>query len=436
MKRLFLVVFLTGLLGFRAAAAQDVTVQNAQVIDYGTHTEVTFNLSDAVQPHIFSLPADSGRPYRIVIDLPSVNWAVPGGNSLAGAGVVQGIRYGVNRPGASRVVLDLPQPAVIERYNMVRAAGVSGAMMRFNLVPTDHAGFVAAAALPIQGLAAAAPSEEAGADEVTPNTTYDSIAAVLASLEPASNTTTAVTVPEPQPNVRPIIIVDPGHGGHDPGATTVLGDLEKDIVLEVSRAIVEELNASGLFEAHLTRNTDEYLRLNDRYAVAQAQQADLFISVHVDSNSNPDARGLTVYTLSENASDDEAARVAARENESDRMAGYEVDEELTRILIDLAQRETMNLSAELAAIMISNFGQNSVRTVSRPHRFAGFRVLTAPDVPSILLETGFGSNREDARLLTSESYHLLLARSLTGALIDYFELDAELWLAENAAPQN
>ncbi len=433
MKRLFLVVFAAGLLGFGAASAQEVTVQDAQLVDHGAYTEVVFTLSAPVEPHIFSLAADSGRPYRIVIDLPTVTWAVAGGANLAGQGLVQGVRYGVNRPGASRVVLDLPSPAIIDRYQMTRGLGGQGAILTFNLVPSDHAGFVAAAALPIQGLAAAAPSDEPGVDEATQDTPYDSIAAVLASLEPTGDSSPEVAPPV---NVRPIIIVDPGHGGHDPGATTVLGDLEKDIVLEISRAIVEELNASGLFEAHLTRDTDEYLRLNDRYAIAQEQQADLFISVHVDSNSNPEARGLTIYTLSENASDDEAARVAQRENESDRMAGYEVDEELTRILIDLAQRETMNLSAELAAIMIGNFSANNVRTVSRAHRFAGFRVLTAPDVPSILLETGFGSNREDARLLTTSSYHSLMARSLTGALIDYFSLDAELWLAENAAPQN
>ncbi len=433
MNRLLMVVLFLAALGFRAVMAQDASVEAVRLVDQGSHTEVVFSLSQALQPHIFTLAADSGRPYRIVIDLPSVNWQVDGGVSLAGRGLVQQVRYGVNRPGASRIVLDLPHAAIIESYRMIAPTSNTSAYLTFNLVPTDHAGFVAAAALPIEGLAAAAPSEEPGAETVDDGSPFASIESVLASLDPGQD---VVLVPEPAATVRPIIIIDPGHGGRDPGSVSVLGDNEKDIVLDISRAIVDELNASGMFEAHLTRNTDEYLRLNDRYAIAQAQQADLFISVHVDSNDNADARGLTIYTLSEQASDGEAARVAERENQSDRLDGYEVDEELTRILIDLAQRETMNLSAQLATIMIDNFNIEEIRTVSRPHRFAGFRVLTAPDVPSILLETGFGSNRQDAQLLTSEAYHGVLARGLTRALVDYFELDPALWLAENASAQN
>ena len=188
----------------------------------------------------------------------------------------------------------------------------------------------------------------------------------------------------------------------------------------------------------LTRNEDVFLQLNERYAVAQDLEADLFISIHVDSNDDHGARGATIYTLSERASDAEAARVAARENQSDAVAGFEVDEELTRILIDLAQRETMNLSAELAVMLVDGFSTQGVHTVSRPHRFAGFRVLTAPDVPSILLETGFGTNRQDAALLISEDYQEALGRSLAQALIVYFDLGAEgeAWLAQNGAAGN
>jgi N-acetylmuramoyl-L-alanine amidase len=265
--------------------------------------------------------------------------------------------------------------------------------------------------------------------------TFTDIANLLASLgEGPAPVPTQMDPVVDEPRARPVIVIDPGHGGRDPGMIAVTGTQEKEIVLDIGRAMRDVLNGSGLFDAYLTRSTDLFLTLNDRYAIAQEIEADLFISLHVDSNDDEDARGVTIYTLSEQASDSEAARVAERENQSDAIAGYEVDEELTRILIDLAQRETMNLSSELAEIMVRTFQTERVNMVSRPHRFAGFRVLTAPDVPSILLETGFGTNPQDARLLESDAYHQGLGRAMTQALILYFGMGSvgETWIAQNA----
>lgn len=439
MRLLFFAV-LMALAAIVPAAAQDVTVQTAQIDATRAGTQVTFQLSGPIEPlNTFTLNAESGRPFRVVIDLPEIVWAVAGGTTLEGRGVIQQVRYGRNRPGRSRIVLDLLTPASIESTQVLPASGAMPARLVMSLTFADEEVFAAASGFP----------EVVVADEVfgppTPGTederAFQDIEHVLASLGDgasagSSSGSTAASAPAETPSrVRPVIVIDPGHGGRDPGMVAVNGQNEKEIVLKIGRAMRDTLNESGLFDAFLTRSTDLFLPLNDRYAIAQELEADLFISIHVDSNDDDDARGVTVYTLSESASDAEAARVAERENQSDAVAGYEVDEELTRILIDLAQRETMNLSAELAAIMVESFQTHDVRTVGRPHRFAGFRVLTAPDVPSILLETGFGTNRRDAALLGSEDYHDALGRAMTEALIHYFDIGGpgETWLAQNAA---
>lgn len=420
--RLASFAFIAALLAMVPAAAQDTVVEAAHVAVYDAHTTVTFDLSQHVEPlNIFSLSAEAGRPYRVVIDLPEITWDVAGGTTLAGEGLVQQVRYGRNRPGRSRIVLDLVAPAVIATHDVTRARGDTPAQLYMSLTVADAAEANAQAGFPEPTEMAAETSEPESSE------TYNSIEQILASLggNGGQASTEATEEAEPATRARPIIVIDPGHGGRDPGMIAINGRQEKEIVLDVGRAIRDALNETDRFEVHMTRNEDVFLQLNQRYGIAQAMQADLFISIHVDSNDDHRARGATIYTLSERASDEEAARVAARENQSDAVAGFEVDEELTRILIDLAQRETMNLSAELAEIVVDSFSANGVGTVGRPHRFAGFRVLTAPDVPSILIEAGFGTNRRDLALLETEAYHEALGRSVSEALIVYFGLDGE-----------
>ncbi len=416
-----ILTFLTAL----PVSAQEITVQAARIHDYGSHTRIVFDMNQAVEPSVFTLAAEAGRPYRVVIDLPEVVWAVDGGAFLPGEGLIDQVRYGRNRPGQSRIVLDLPVPATILDLQVLDATDDAPARIVMDLTPEDAEAFLASSGFP---------EEAEGPPTPDMSEPFADIEAVLASLGedvqgPSLETPDDLNVPA---RMRPVIVIDPGHGGRDPGATTIDGIQEKTIALEIGRAMRDALLRTELFDVYLTRNEDIFLQLNDRYAVAQDLSADLFISVHVDSNDNARARGVTVYTLSENASDEEAARVAARENQSDRIAGYEVDEELTRILIDLAQRETMNLSAELAAIVVGSLAEGDVRMVSRPHRFAGFRVLTAPDVPSVLLETGFASNRQDAALLVSSDYQRDLSQAMAGALVDYFDLGG----VQNAAIGN
>lgn len=436
--RLVIFAAIAAFLALLPLTARAATVEAAHIEAAGGQTLVTLDLSARVEPlNVFTLAAEAGRPYRVVIDLPDVEWTVAGGTTLSGRGLVQQVRYGRNRPGQSRIVLDLLAPANVAATTVTDASDGIPARIVVTLAGANEQTFETASGFPSQEVRPETygpPAEE----EPGAFRTIEQVLAALGDQGERDSEPDAVETTVESAHVRPIIVIDPGHGGRDPGMSLVNGYDEKEVVLDIGRAIRDELTASGLFDVYMTRNEDIFLPLNERYAIAQDMEADLFISVHVDSNDDSSARGATIYTLSERASDAEAARVAQRENQSDAVAGYEVDEELTRILIDLAQRETMNLSAELAAMVVSSFDNNDVDTVGHPHRFAGFRVLTAPDVPSILLETGFGTNRQDAALLVSERYQQAMGRSLTEALIVYFDLEGadRATLARNAAAGN
>ncbi|RMD90371.1 MAG: N-acetylmuramoyl-L-alanine amidase, partial [Alphaproteobacteria bacterium] len=221
---------------------------------------------------------------------------------------------------------------------------------------------------------------------------------------------------------RRIIVVDAGHGGNDPGAPGVAGVPEKKITLDVAREAARQLEATGRYHALLTRDRDVYIGLRDRVAFARHHKADLFVSLHADSIKNRRVRGATVYTLSETASDAEAADLAARENKADILAGLDLDveaPEVANILIDLAQRETMNYSARFANYLLPEL-KDRVVLRRNSHRFAGFVVLKAPDVPSVLVEMGYMSNRDDARFLGSARGRKEIAAALVAAVDRYF----------------
>ncbi|MGH6717828.1 MAG: N-acetylmuramoyl-L-alanine amidase family protein, partial [Alphaproteobacteria bacterium] len=224
---------------------------------------------------------------------------------------------------------------------------------------------------------------------------------------------------------KPLIVIDPGHGGDDPGAIASGGLFEKDITLAAGRELAQMLRATGRYEVRLTRDGDDFLSLGERIAFARRAGADLFISVHCDALDDTRVRGATIYTVSETASDEEARRAAAKENESDANAGIELiaasyDEQTTDILIDLTRRDTMNASARFAMIMGREVGQ--VATLRRnSHRFAGFKVLKAPDVPSVLFEMGYLSNPKDLAMLASRAGRKTLLGAVVTAADRYFE---------------
>ncbi|WP_414714356.1 N-acetylmuramoyl-L-alanine amidase family protein [Sphingobium sp.] len=245
-----------------------------------------------------------------------------------------------------------------------------------------------------------------------------------------------VRIPDPAPAIvlppisgpkdpkRPLVVIDAGHGGHDPGAINAEhGWREKDITLAIARAIRTELLKGGRFRVALTRDEDEYLILQERYGVARRLGADLFISVHADAAiANPQARGASIYTLSEVASDREAARLATRENRADILNGVDLSAQsssVSNILIDLTQRDTMNRSAQFAKIL-EREAAPYMAFLSPAHRFASLVVLKSPDTPSVLLETGYISNDEDGTTIRSAAGQQRIARGVTQAITVYF----------------
>lgn len=244
----------------------------------------------------------------------------------------------------------------------------------------------------------------------------------------ASVTTVAPAPEEREGRVKgdgkPIVVVDPGHGGVDPGAISLSGAYEKNIVLALAHDVQNILNKSGKVHCILTRNGDTFIPLRERVAFARAHHADLFMSLHADTVSDPTIRGLSVYTLSQTASDTEAQALADKENKSDIVAGIDFSNEsaeVTNILIDLVQRESMNKSAVFAGDIIRSVQSTTHNVLEvNTHRFAGFAVLKAPDIPSVLVENGYLSNVQDEQMLRRNDYRAKLASALAHAIETYF----------------
>jgi N-acetylmuramoyl-L-alanine amidase len=319
------------------------------------------------------------RPDRLVVDL---DGARAEDARQPGSGLVRGVRVARRSGGVVRVVIDLTQPARVTAIE----TGADLTIALAATTPADFATLVAAGAM-------AAPGGEP---------------ALLAGAAA---------------RLRPLIMLDPGHGGQDVGAISVWeGRFEKDLTLAMARAIAAELEASGRFRVALTRTDDRFLSLAERVAIARRAGADLFLSIHGDSAPNPMARGATVYTLSDVASDAMAARVAARENRADALAAIPLaDEEpqAAAILYDLALRSATNASARFAQALTGALGARAPVT-SNSHRFAGFRVLKTADMPAALLETGYLSNEEDARRLFSPEGQRAIAQAVLAALEAHF----------------
>lgn len=224
-------------------------------------------------------------------------------------------------------------------------------------------------------------------------------------------------------NQKKIIVLDPGHGGHDPGAIGYSGVYEKNITLAMSKELKALLDKTGKYKVYLTRSTDKFIPLRDRIKIARKYNADLFMSIHADSAKNRSAKGLSVYTLSETASDKEAAALAERENKADVISGLDLGQhskEVSDVLINLAQRETMNRSSEFAGFMVQEM-KKKVKLVSNTHRFAGFAVLKGPDIPAVLLEIGYLSNRQEEKQLQQKSYRKKLGEATVKAIDRYFD---------------
>jgi N-acetylmuramoyl-L-alanine amidase len=391
--------------------------------------------TDTPMASAHSLSLDT--PDRLVIDLPAVLGAPL---AIAGAGSVTGVRGAMFAPGTARLVLDLARPLEIGAARAT-AAGIEIALRR-----TEPAMFAAAVKrgrrpLPIVAVAATATTAvppQADADFELPPTLFGKTepapaapataptpAPVMLPPAPASPPTRpSIEMPRRAPGVRarsggkPLVVIDAGHGGKDVGAISVNGGYEKAVTLAIAQATARILERGGKVRVKLTRGDDRFIPLGGRVAIARAARADLFISIHADSAPNPMARGASVYTLSAVASDAVAARLAARENKADIIGGVNLGVEapdVGDIMIDLSRRATTNVSVAFSEILQDEL---STRMNFRGefHHFAGFLVLKAADVPSVLLETGYVSNAEDSEFLFSDSGRRTVAQGVARAI--------------------
>ncbi|MBC6440385.1 MAG: N-acetylmuramoyl-L-alanine amidase [Rhodospirillales bacterium] len=356
----------------------------------GEATRFVLDLTEAVDYEVFTLD----NPDRVVVDLSDVAWSLPAESHQLNKGVIDGFRYGTYEAGTSRIVLEVNGPVTVRDAFLLEPASGFGWRFVLDLEP----GVV----VPV-----------AEADPVEPSPVIKTV------------TWDGPPVPGDKPEpTKPIIVLDPGHGGDDPGAIGISGTYEKDIALTAARELKDKLEATGLYYVVLTRDTDIFLRLGERVELARAADADLFISIHADSIADPSVRGAGVYTLSETASDAEAEALAQKENKSDLIAGVDFinvayDPVTTNILIDLAQRETTNASSEFAHILTDEL-TDTVKMRGNAHRFAGFRVLKAPDVPSVLLEMGYMSNVEEERNMLDQAFRGRLLTAVVDAVGVYF----------------
>jgi N-acetylmuramoyl-L-alanine amidase len=359
------------------AAPSQPIVMGARVGEHPGLTRFVLELSDPVTPRVFTL-AD---PDRVVIDLPDVLWRIGAPEQPSGRGAIRSYRYGTFRPGESRIVIDLNRPVSLAPLLMIPPKDGNGYRIVLDLSPTSHEQFAKAAGWPEEVLATRNAGMRAKAD----------------------NFATVVTGSSSSPKV---VVMDAGHGGLDSGTVGVSGMREKDLVLDEARRVAGVLEKRG-YVVYLTRDKDVYISLNERVNTARDHRADLFISLHADSNPSPDVYGASIYTLSEAGSDREAVELARKENQSDIVAGVDLSGQsspVASILIGLAQRDTINRSVNFAETLVGQLGRVTDTLPRAPHRSAAFVVLKAPDVPAVLIELGYLTSPRDCAQMGTEQW--------------------------------
>ena len=338
-------------------------------------------------------------PKRLVVDTQGVPVSKAIENYADKNNLVSQVRLG-SLEGGTRIVFDLQKPAVIKKAFMLAPQSSFGYRFVVDVEIASEREFAA----------------KIGNGHAFTNDNSKTKIAVKSNISKPQ-------AKAERKNARKIIVLDPGHGGKDPGAIGYSGVYEKHLTLAMAKELKAELEKNGSYKVYLTRSTDVFIPLRERVKIARRHNADLFLSIHADSIRNRNTKGLSVYTLSETASDREAAALAERENKADVIAGLDFSDhtkEVADILINLAQRETMNRSSEFAAFLVREM-KKSVKLVDNTHRFAGFAVLKAPDVPSVLLEMGYLSNSSEERLLKQKSYRKKLATSASRAINNFFD---------------
>lgn len=379
-----LCLFATCLSALTAAAAP-VEGRGYKMAGDATRVRVVMNFDREPDLRWFLLRG----PHRLVIDVADSRLVLSAGD-VKPRGLVRNVRYGPQGEGASRLVLATKGPFEVEKVEVLANEKTPGYRMVVDLAAASEREFDAALAIQ---------AETTGSTTATPKTER-------------------VGLPPAREGKPFTVVIDPGHGGIDGGAEGSSGTVEKDVTLIFAKELRDRLRETGRYEVFMTRETDVFLRLDDRVRIARQHGADLFISIHADTINLKGIRGATVYTVSEKASDAEAAALADRENLSDQLAGIVVEEEdhaVADILIDLIRRETHNFSVGFARSLVGELS-TTVGLINNPHRFAGFKVLKAPDVPSVLVELGYLSNAKDEEQLQSAEWRGKAAASIARAV--------------------
>ncbi len=386
-------------------------VSDARLAGDTNQTRFVLDLDKPVAFRAFALP----DPYRIVLDMAQVNFQLPTGTGVNGRGLVKAFRYGMVMPGGSRIVFDLAGPARIASATMLAAANGQPPRLVLELEQVDQTTFNQTLSQTL--------SQNLSQDS-SPDLSKDlrpGLKPAMADAPPATTAPQGAPAPKPAapPDPRPVVVIDPGHGGVDNG-TQSGEEAEKNVVLAFGLALRDRLEKSGKYRVVMTRSDDTFIPLNDRAKIAHDEKAALFVSIHADAlpKGEGDAQGATIYTLSDKASDVEAQRLADAENRADAIGGVNLTDEPTDvadILIDLAQRETRTFSNRFARILMGEM-KTATRMHKRPLKSAGFRVLKAPDVPSVLVELGYVSNKGDMEHLISDSWRAKTAASMAKAI--------------------
>ena len=371
-------------------------VMRARIGEHDDRTRLVIELSDPVNLRAFAL----ANPDRVVIDMPEVSWRLGAPPRPSGFGAIKSYRYGQFRAGNSRMVIDLNQPVSVSDSLVIPPSAGFGYRVVIDLFPTTRPKFDAKAGWP--------------ADLRKRETDAERLAAMIAAQQ---------TPPAPARAAgKKIIVLDPGHGGIDSGTVGVNGLMEKDLALAEGLILARVLRGRG-YTVFMTRENDTFVPLRQRVAIARTHKADLFIALHADAHPDPSTTGLSIYTLSDGRSDREGAALAKRENQSDVIAGVDLsggNNPVAPILIDLVQRDTVNKSTRFATQAIARLSQVTDILARRPHRSASLAVLTAPDVPSVLMELGYLSNASDARQMNTLKWRNEVAEAIADAIDGQF----------------
>ncbi|GAB5388024.1 MAG: hypothetical protein Alpg2KO_09920 [Alphaproteobacteria bacterium] len=398
---------------------------------FGVHpdkTRMVLELSEKVPYRVFML-AD---PYRVVVDMPQTEWKA-GFEAGQGRGIIKGYRFGHFQGDTWRLVLDAHRPMAVDKVMLLGRDGPNPPRFVIDVreVKSDVFAMLKGRSFGDYDPGGAQDAiSHALSHPVVPQAP-ESVTVPLQPAVPASVATTAPPMPTAPVPAAPVrkrnaiktIVIDAGHGGVDPGAIAVNGVYEKTIALSAARLLRDRLQRTGRYKVVMTRDSDRYLKLHQRVAVARKAEGDLFISIHADSINRGDVRGASIYTLSDKASDAQAARLAARENKADLIAGVDLGEtqdDVANILIDLARRETMNQSKRFSQMLENNMSSGGVQMLGRANRSAGFAVLKAPDIPSVLVEMGFLSNSSEAARLTRKDHQQKIVNSIASGIDEYF----------------